>query len=559
MSSLLGNLKRPPWHPLVLAEGVSWRAPTDPLVLDRVTLALAREKTGLVGVNGSGKSTLARILTGEVAPTSGSVRRAGTVAFLPQDFTPLADCTVAETLGVQDKLAALARLTAGEGRSNDLAVLDEDWSLEARIAAEFHRLDLAHLALERRMDTLSGGETTRVVLAALFLQRPDLLILDEPTNNLDLDSRQALYAAVRDWQGGLLVVSHDRTLLGLMDRIVELSAHGLRVYGGNFELYTAQRDAEAAAAQHDLNDAVKQLRQTRRQAQATKERQDRRNSRGRKTKDKVGLPGIVLNTRRDNSDRTTARVAGTFDAKITAEQEAVAAARERVEERRELDITLSPVEIPTGKTVLELHDVCFQYAGGAGLLIEKFNLRMVGPERVALVGPNGSGKTTLIRLILGELQPTQGHIHGGVERVHCLDQRASLLDPELSVLDNFRSGNPELSETVCRLTLARFLFRTDAVHRRTATLSGGERLRAALACVLTAVAPPPLLILDEPTNHLDLTSLANLEQALHLYTGALLVVSHDRSFLEQIGVTRCVELLPPRSGASGSGAKDMDP
>jgi ATPase subunit of ABC transporter with duplicated ATPase domains len=170
---------------------------------------------------------------------------------------------------------------------------------------------------------------------------------------------------------------------------------------------------------------------------------------------------------------------------------------------------------------------------------------------VALLGPNGSGKTTLIRLILGELRPAAGGVYLGVERAHCLDQRASLLHPGGSVLDNFRAWNPGLSETVCRLTLARFLFRTDAVHRPAGTLSGGERLRAALACVLTGVAPPQLLLLDEPTNHLDLASLANLEQALRLYTGALLVVSHDRTFLEGIGVTRRVELPPPPPAAGG--------
>jgi len=192
--------------------------------------------------------------------------------------------------------------------------------------------------------------------------------------------------------------------------------------------------------------------------------------------------------------------------------------------------------------VVELEDVSFQHAGAGRPLFTGFDLRLVGPERIALVGPNGSGKSTLLRLLLGELQPTTGSVRVGVERVNCLDQRASLLNPHRSVLENFRTWNPGLTETVCRLTLARFLFRTDAVHRLPTTLSGGERLRAALACVLTGVAPPQLLLLDEPTNHLDLASLANLEQALRLYTGALLVVSHDRTFLENIGVRRRVEL-----------------
>jgi ATPase subunit of ABC transporter with duplicated ATPase domains len=542
MSTLSPGLRRPGPQPVVLAEAVSWRTPANDGVLDGITLAMARDKTGLVGANGCGKTTLARILAGELAPTSGVVRRAGTIAYLPQDFAPLGTQSVAQALGVHHKLEALARLSAGAGRDGDLEVLADDWTIEERITAQLHRLGLDHLDLQRSMSTLSGGETTRVVLAALFLGEPDLLILDEPTNNLDAESRRALYSAVRAWPGGLLVVSHDRELLGLVDRIVELTAQGPRIYGGNFDLYTAQRDAETAAAQHDVEEAARQLRKTRQQAQATRETQERRNSRGNKERDKGGIPKIMLNQMRGTSERTTARLEATHEARIESAQSALGSARARLDARRELDITLSPVDLPGGKTVLELEGVSFRHPGAAAPLLHDFSLRMVGPERIALLGPNGSGKTTLIQLILGRLQPDAGSVSVGVERLACLDQHASLLDPGRSILDNFRAYNPELSETVCRLTLARFLFRTDSVHRLTETLSGGERLRAALACVLTAVDPPQLLILDEPTNHLDLSSLANLEQALRMYTGALLVVSHDRTFLENVGVSRRVEL-----------------
>jgi ATPase subunit of ABC transporter with duplicated ATPase domains len=527
--------------PIVLADSITWRLPTGQIVLDGISLAIAREKTGLVGSNGSGKTTLARLLVGELCPTSGSVSRAGTVAVLPQDPTPVADDSVAQSLGVHDKLAALARLTAGQGLPGDLATLDDDWSLEAQIAAQLQRLGLGHVALDRRMGSLSGGETTRVMLASLLLKPLDLIILDEPTNNLDQPSRQALYGALRDWPAGLLVVSHDRELLGLMDRIVELSPHGLRSYGGNYDLYNAQRDAEAAAAERQLEAAARQLRTTRREAQAARERQERRSSQGKKARGKAGMGKLALNTRRDASQKTTARLADTFEARVEDASAATAAAQARAEAERELDIKLSPVELPAGKTVLDMEDVSFGYLGGHPIL-EHFSLWLVGPERVAIFGSNGSGKTTLLKLILGHLQPTVGRVRLGVERANCLDQRADVLDARRSVLENFRTWNSGLSETVCRLTLARFLFRSDDVHQLCGTLSGGERLRAALACVLTGVNPPQLLLLDEPTNHLDLASLANLEQALQQYTGALLVVSHDRTFLNNIGIDRRVEL-----------------
>jgi ATPase subunit of ABC transporter with duplicated ATPase domains len=529
-------------HPILLAEEVSWRTPAGDLILDRVSLALHREKTGLVGANGSGKTTLLRILSGDLAPAAGRVRRAGRVAALQQDFRPILEQTVAEALGVRDKLDALSRLTAGHGSDADLTVLDDDWAIEERLAAELSRLGLSGIGLGRPLASLSGGETTRVVLASLFLGRPDLLLLDEPTNNLDRESRQALQAALADWPGGLVVVSHDRALLRLMDRMVELTPKGAKSYGGNYDLYVAQRDAEAQAAEEQLAAAAKELRRARRDAQAARERQDRRNSRGAKERDRGGMPTIMLNAMQQTSQRTTARLAATHDDRVGAAQDALAEARERALQARELAVSLPAVELPAGKLILEMEGVCFRYPGSSRPLFEQFALRMVGPQRVAIAGPNGSGKTTLLRLIRGELTPDAGAVRLGVDRWRCLDQRADLLTGELSVLENFRRHVPAVSETTCRMALARFLFRGDTVHKPAAALSGGERLRAALACVLSTAQPPQLVMLDEPTNHLDLPSLANLEQALRLYTGALLVISHDRDFLDAVGVDQVIAL-----------------
>ncbi len=450
--------------------------------------------------------------------------------------------TVAQVLGVAEKLAALSRLTSGAGGEADLAALDDDWTIEEWIDAELGRVGLAHLALDRRMASLSGGEATRVVLASLLLRRPDLLILDEPTNNLDGIAREALYAVLAGWTGGLLVVSHDRTLLRLVDRIIELTPRGVNTYGGNYDRYVAQRDAEADAAQRRLDDAAKELRRTRREAQAARERQQRRSSRGHKDRDRVGMPKIALNTLRDAASRTTARVAVTHERQQAAAAEAHAAAREQVEQRRDLQAGLPRVDLPAGKLVLELVDVSFRYPGSDRTVLDRFNLRLVGPERVAVVGANGSGKTTLLRLLQGERTPDAGTVRVGVEEFRCLDQRGALLDPARSVLENFQRHNPGMAESDCRVILARFLFRTDAVHKPAGALSGGEKLRAALACVLNAARPPELLLLDEPTNHLDLPSLENLEQALRQYTGALLVVSHDRDFLQEVGIERMVEM-----------------
>src|SRR5262249_6190681 len=178
-----------------------------------------------------------------------------------------------------------------------------------RVAAVLERLGLGGLGLARIMSSLSGGEATRVVLASLLLRGADLVVLDEPTNNLDREARQGLYAAVRDWPGGLLVISHDRELPGLMDRVAEWGPHGLRLYGGNYAFYAEQRQLEEEAARRGLADAEKSLRKERREAQATRERQERRNSRGRKDRGRIGQPTVMLNKDREASVRATARPA----------------------------------------------------------------------------------------------------------------------------------------------------------------------------------------------------------------------------------------------------------
>jgi ATPase subunit of ABC transporter with duplicated ATPase domains len=225
-------------------------------------------------------------------------------------------------------------------------------------------------------------------------------------------------------------------------------------------------------------------------------------------------------------------------------RERLSAARARVEGRERLSLALPPSGVPAGKTVLEMDSVTYAHPGAPEPLIRDFSLRIVGPERVAVVGPNGSGKTTLLHLALGRLAPSAGTVRLGVAEREAafFDQHARRLRPALSVLENYRAANPEMDETQSRLVLARFLFPDEAALQPAATLSGGQRLRAALACAVNGLRPPKLLVLDEPTNHLDLDSLDALEGILAGYDGALLVVSHDAAFLEAVGIDRYVEL-----------------
>jgi ATPase subunit of ABC transporter with duplicated ATPase domains len=396
------------------------------------------------------------------------------------------------------------------------------------------------VALNRPAASLSGGQLTRLDLAGLLIARPDLILLDEPTNNLDIAARAQVAEMLRGWRGGALVVSHDRALLREMDRIVELSSLGARVYGGNYDLYAERKAAETAAAERGLEVAEREADRAGREAQVARERQAKRDSAGRKFAAKRSEPKILLGAMARRAEETAARGSRLAEKQREAAQINLEAAQAQIERVRTLAFDLPPSGLAAGKMVLGLEGVGFAYPGGPDILTG-VSLKLIGPERVAIVGPNGSGKTTLLRLAAGELAPTFGTVRLGARAV-LLDQQTAVLGQTGSILDAFQRLNAGASLNAAHAALARFLFRNTAAHQAVASLSGGERLRAALACVLSGMEPPQLLILDEPTNHLDLASLQAVEAALLGYDGAVLAVSHDPDFLAAIGVTREVRL-----------------
>lgn len=353
-------------------------------------------------------------------------------------------------------------------------------------------------------------------MARLLIEQPDLLLLDEPTNNLDRAGRAAILALVNDWSGGMLVASHDRDLLERMDRIVELTPIGNRIVVGGWSSFAALRDAE-------------------RTAQRQREAKDRRDKAGRAFAAKGTEPKILLGAqaeRAENSGAQTRRLGLRQVSEATARAEE---ARARVEVLTPLTIALPPSGVPSGAQLLAL-DAATVNVGDRQL--GPWTLELRGPERVAIAGANGTGKTTLLKLASGAIPPASGTVRWAAGHIAILDQHVGLLDPEATILANFRRLNPALDEQHAYAACARFAFRNRDARQPVGTLSGGERLRAGLACTLAGQRPPWLLILDEPTNHLDLESVELLEQALRDYDGGLLVVSHDPAFLAGTGIDR---------------------
>ena len=520
----------------ITLSGLACRTPDGRALFSNLDLAIGAERIGLVGRNGVGKTSLLRLILGEAAPAAGAVSVNGTIALLRQT-APDAGATLADLLGVREILARQDRIERGEGQAEDFE--RADWDAAARIEAALAEVGLVGPELDRPALSLSGGEATRASLAALMIARPDVILLDEPTNNLDAQARAIVGRLLDSWRGGALVVSHDRALLRGMDRIVELTSLGATSFGGGYDLYQERKTAMEQAAARDLDSAEQALRRAQAELQRERERKARKDAAGKRSRAKGDAPKTLLDARAERAETTAGRLNRIADRRRAGVDQALETAQARIERVRRLAFELPPSNLPTARRVLTLEDA--GYAAAGRWIVRHQDFSISGPERIAIVGPNGAGKTTLVRLMAGEIKPTEGHVTCGVP-LAVLDQRASVLDPGQSLLANFQRLNPDASRNAAQAALAWFLFRNTAAEARVGDLSGGETLRAALACVLMSTTPPRCLVLDEPTNHLDLDSIAAIEQALLGYDGALIVVSHDEDFLDAIGIERRVEL-----------------
>lgn len=527
-------------QPHILIHQMSFTLPHGTAVFKNFTYSFYKgQKVGVVGKNGSGKSTLLKLISKQLIPTSGSIAASGRIAYVPQEIEKNEDLrtiTVGKFLGVDEKIQALHRILQGNAALKDYDILDEEWDIEEKLHQQLNEFGLVATPYDRLLSLLSGGEQTRLYLARAFRAEADFVLLDEPTNHLDSGSREKLYLAIQKDTRGFIIVSHDRALLDLMDTIIEISALGVRSYGGNFTFYHHQKEVETARADQQVEEARKSVKKVRQSIQASKEKHEQRQAKGRSLRRTGSQAKIILNAMKDRSARTLNILSKRHQHMAEVAQEKIKSAMERQEIIDVIRVSLPKTSVPEAKVMLRLDDITFTYPGAIEPVIENFSLILKGPKRIALKGNNGTGKTTLIKLILGELMPQYGEIDLGTQAISYLDQSLQQLNPQWSILDNFLHLNPECKEAQARQAFASFLFKNVAVMTLVRNLSGGERLRAMLACVLMSDHPPQLLILDEPTNHLDLHSIVAIESALANYQGCMIVISHDDAFLKNIKV-----------------------
>jgi len=561
----------PTLHSSVTLDRLTFTWSDGTTALDAVSGSFGSGRTGLVGRNGAGKSTLLRLIAGELSPTSGFLTTTGDVAYLPQQLTLDVDRRVSELLGVADALDAVRAIGAGDVEQAHFDAVGDDWDIEARAEMSLAESGLAPEFLDRRIGELSGGEAVLVAIAGIRLRKAPITLLDEPTNNLDREARAALAAMVRSWKGTLIVVSHDLSLLELMDDTAELYAQTLSVFGGPYSEWRAWLDAEQEAARQAEVTAKQEFRKEKRQRIEAEVKLAHRARTAKKAELEKRVPKIVAHGRKMAAEVSAGRLRTEVGAKEDAARAALDEAGRRLRSDASMKIELPDPEVSRSRRIAAIGD------GERSWIVQ-------GPDRVALIGRNGVGKTTLLERLVADAaggvhdsaqmppigpddrregvaadsmlnteRPAPGPERPGLtataltDRVGYLPQRVDGLDEHRSVFENIADAAPQVPEKELRNRLARFLIRGAMAERPVAALSGGERFRVALARLLLADPAPHLVVLDEPTNNLDIDTVDQLVEALRAYRGAVLVVSHDDAFLARLDLDLTLEIEPDGS------------
>ena len=486
------------------------------------------EKAAIVGINGAGKSTLLKIITGEEPADTGIVTLAKdkTLGYLAQQQDLQSDRSIYDELlsvkqYILDMESELRRIEAAmnsasgdelEALMNRYTNLNHEFEMnngyayKSEITGVLKGLGFTEEDFSLHVNTLSGGQKTRVSLGKLLLSKPDIIMLDEPTNHLDMESISWLENYLINYNGAVLIVAHDRYFLDkIVSKVIEIDNGDCTVFSGNYTDYASKK---AILRNMKLKEYLNQQRDIKHQEE------------------------VIAKLKQFNREKSIKRAESRE--KMLDKMEVV---DKPVELNAKMNIQLEP-SVVSGNDVLTVTDLTKSFDGNT--LFNNINFDIKRGERVALIGNNGTGKTTILKLINGIIQPDSGSIYLGAKvAIGYYDQEHHVLDPDKTLFQEIQDAYPDLNNTQIRNTLAAFLFTDDDVFKYIRDLSGGERGRVSLAKLMLSNAN--LLILDEPTNHLDIVSKEILENALNSYTGTVLYVSHDRYFINATA-TRIIEL-----------------
>ena len=500
------------------------------------------EKATLIGNNGTGKSTLLQIIAEKLKPLQGNVFYSQKPYLIPQHFGQYDELTIAQALGIFEKTEALKAILAGDVSEQNYTILNDDWNIEERAVQALEYWGLGNMALSRKMSMLSGGEKTKVFLSGIIIHEPLLVLMDEPTNHLDIESRNRLYNFIETHSSSMLIVSHDRTLLNMIDLTYELSPKGIMKYGGNYEFCKAMKEGKTNALQNRTNEKNKALRIAKKNAADALERREKQGSSDKGRKQKAGTPTALMDKLKGKAEESTSRLKGIHAGKIEKIASELQHIKEETAASKEIKVKFDNSSLHKGKTLFSCDNITFEYTGKM-LWHEPLSFKIMSGERIVVRGSNGSGKTTLLKLILGNMKPKSGEIKRADFKHVYIDQDYSLIDNSLTVVEQATSYNVKnLPCSFLKTELHRFLFPADTWDKKCGLLSGGEKMRLIFCCLLISESAPDLFVLDEPTNNLDIQSLGIITSSLQRYRGTVLVISHDRYFIEEIGIEREIDI-----------------
>lgn len=527
----------------IRVSNLTYRLPNQDTLLSDIAFSIPDGcKCAIVGNNGTGKSTLLNILSGQCLCSSGDIECAGAY-LVPQHYGQYDGMTVAETLHIEDKYRAFKAILSGDASERNFEILQDDWELEARVAAAFRTWGIPYISLDTQFSQLSGGEKTKVFLSGIAIHNPDVILMDEPTNHLDVEGREQLLGFISESNVTILVASHDRTLLNGIDSILHLTRQGIKYYPMKYDEFYQLYQQECDAISRHLDAKQRDLGKAKRQARECAERQQKRFSRGAKLSESKCLARISKGGLKNKSENTASNIDKVQAERIETINREIDELKSLVPEEACIKINVASSNLHKGKVLVELNSVNFNYAGSDPLWRECINLTIRSGDRIRITGRNGHGKTTLLKLISGELNPTSGTIFRA-DSISCiyLDQEYKFINDEKTVLEQLASETVNMPEHELKIRLHRFLFPAHTWDKKCSALSGGEKMRLAICSLMVRDSAPDIIILDEPTNNIDIANMEILAQTLRDYQGTLIAISHDLAFISDIQVQSTLDL-----------------
>ncbi|GLQ72162.1 ATP-binding cassette domain-containing protein [Vibrio penaeicida] len=509
------------------ANRLSYHHPDGDWQFKSLQFSVAQGVYGLVGNNGSGKSLLCSLLLKQNSPTLGNIEIQGQVGWLDQQHdSNTIDQSIAQYLGLESALIALERIEKGSVEQADFDLVNDRWDLRNELSKELTELRLPPDPYSS-VQTLSGGELTRLRLWVLFLENPDILILDEPSNHLDASGKCWLCNQLTQYQGKALVVSHDRELLNSVDGIFELSSLGIQFYSGNYDTYVQIRDREQASIARKLEETEKQQKLAAKKAQSDHEKAQKRAAQGNKLRKSGSQDKMILDAAKNSAQKSNSAKREMHRQRQSELSELKKQLQSKQSSSHALTLSFESHR-QKNQRLLHLQQCTLPYG------TEKpINWEVFSGDKWRIDGDNGKGKSTLLKCIFGELTFTSGQC--SAKKSLYVDQHFSLLGEAHPLMDLVSIHLPHLTHGEIRNLLAAIGFKRDSVFRVSHQLSGGEKMKLALL-IASHQAEPCLLLLDEPDNHLDLNSKRIFANTLRDYSAGFVLVTHDSYFARESGI-----------------------